>query len=347
MSGAVVFPSRRGPVTIAPYAPGDERGILELFRTVFKRERSLAEWRWLFADNPDGFHCHLGKNEDGEIVSQFASIPVPVRIGGGDFLFGQIVDSMVHPLYRGSLKRKGLFSSTVDAFVDRYGHADEEIVMMGLPNPPAFRIGRRLCGYVPMGKVYFLTKEVEPDPGPPEVPDSAGHGVAEFSIRVVSEFSADVDELEERVLGPRRVYCRRTKRRLDWRYAACPDDSRYHVLESRTRPGGVLAGVAVGVTGYLDRPDGVIADWLVDPGVPGARQALLGVVENLFRRVSMTRVQILLNHVDPASRFFEDMGYALAPTHYTMVSRTYAPDVVSPDSLARDWYYTLGDFDVV
>ena len=64
------------------------------------------------------------------------------------------------------------------------------------------------------------------------------------------------------------------------------------------------------------------------------------------RRVSMTRVQILLNHVDPQSRFFEDQGYALAPTHYTMVSRTYAPTIVTPDSLARDWSFTLGDFDV-
>lgn len=345
MTDDLVFPSKRGPVVIAPYASGDEAGILELFKHVFKRERSPEEWRWLFAQNPDGFHCYLGKNEAGEIVSQFASIPTPVRIDDTDYVFGQIVDSMVHPLYRGSLKRKGLFSSTVDAFVDRYGHAHEEIIMMGLPNPPAFRIGRKLCGYVPMGKVYFLSKDVEPDPGPPQIPEVASHRGEEFSIRVIDVFPEDVNELETRVLGDRRAACRRTKERLDWRYCACPD-GRYHILELRTRPGDALAGLAVGVMGYLDRPDGVIVEWLVDADVTGAREALLGVVEDLFRRVSMTRVQIFLNHVDPESRFFEDMGYTLAPTHYTMVSRTYAPDVVTPESLGREWYYTLGDFDV-
>lgn len=345
MSDSLVYPSKRGPVTVAPYAPGDEDGIRALFALTFKRERSEAEWRWLFRDNPDGFHCYLGKNEDGEVVSQFASIPTPMSIHGEDYVFGQIVDSMVHPLYRGSLKRKGLFSTTVDAFVERFGHAHEELVMMGLPNPPAFRIGRKLCGYVPMGKVYFLTKEVEPDPGAPELPEVVSHRGHEFALRVVSEFAADVDELEQRLLPRRRVAVRRTKRRLDWRYFGCPEP-RYHVLELRDRGDDSLLGVVVGVAGYLDRPDGVIAEWMVDEEVTGAREALLSVVERLFRRVSMTRVQILLNHVDPQSRFFEDSGYALAPTHYTMVSRTYDASLVTPASLARDWSFTLGDFDV-
>ena len=61
----------------------------------------------------------------------------------------------------------------------------------------------------------------------------------------------------------------------------------------------------------------------------------------------MNCVRCLLNPNCPESRFFEDMGYDLTTTHYHLVSRTYAPDIVTPEWLNRYWYYTLGDFDVV
>ncbi len=346
MSAPRVYQSPKGPIEIVPYAPGDEVGLRELFAAVFKRERSPEEWNWLFRDCPDGFHCFLGRTEEGRIVSQFCAIPARLRIRGRTWTVGQIVDSMVHPEYRAGLKRKGLFACTVDAMVEEYGRPDRELLMLGLPNRPAFRIGRKLCGYVPMQKVHVQTKTIRPDPKVPCVPEEASWKGDRFRLQKVNRFSPDVDLLWDRMAGRFEAIAARDRLRLDWRYGACPDPERYHILEIRTGD-GLLAGYAVGVFGYEERPVGIIADWFVDSEVRGAAPALLRVVEDLMAQVSMEWVKVLLNPMSDEARFFEDMGYDLTTTHYHLVSRTYAPEIVTPGWLNRSWYYTLGDFDVV
>lgn len=340
-----VFETPRGNVHIGPYQPGDEKGILELFKQVFGVDRSMDIWNWEYRDCPHGLHSYIGRHEDGQIVSQFCSIPSRVKIGSGEYTFGQMVDSMVHPDFRGSLKKKGLFATNVQCYVDRYGHTDEEVIMMGLPNPQAFRVGRKLCGYVPMTKIYVHTKSIEPDTTLAMPDEDVSFRMNKFRVQVVQRFSDDVADLWDRVSPQHEVATIRSAEHLNWRFPDSPQWD-YVLVEARSDD-GVLQGYCVLRQKWLDQPDLVIADWFVDNEFPGAPNALLATAEHLARKAGMHQIKCLLNPMCEESRFFEDSGYDLAPTTFRMVSRTYDPTIVTVPWLNRHWYYTLGDFDVV
>ncbi|MBU0754142.1 MAG: GNAT family N-acetyltransferase, partial [Planctomycetes bacterium] len=69
--------------TVRPYEPGDEEGILKLFNTVFSEvnpkfeHRTMEEWYWQFRDSPLGNQTTVAVAEDGEVIGQYTSIPMP------------------------------------------------------------------------------------------------------------------------------------------------------------------------------------------------------------------------------------------------------------------------------
>ncbi len=62
-------------LTIRPYRPGDEVGILATFNRVFREvcgegyvDRTLAQWLWQYIDNPAGYRMSLAAAPDGTIA---------------------------------------------------------------------------------------------------------------------------------------------------------------------------------------------------------------------------------------------------------------------------------------
>ncbi len=338
--------TRMGLVTIGPYEEGDEHGILELFKTVFKVDRTLDQWNWEFRDNPNGMHIFLGKLEDGTVVSQYTGLLTQAKVFDRDVLFSQIVDSMVHPQCRGGLKKKGLFALTLLNHSYRHGHLEDECVQMGLPNPLAYRLGSQTCYYVPMTKAYVHYKPVNPEDAQPEVQDEVKALGVRFKVAMTEQFSEDHDDLWARVKDKHRIITWRNRDFWTWRYTKNPHFD-YVTLELRDPEDGSLVASAVCRVGWLDQPDFVIADWLVDLDRVGAAEAMIKVCEEAARRSGMTSVKCFLNHNVPESRVFEDLGYDLLKTQFRLVSHTYAPEFVTERDLMNEWYYTLGDFDIV
>jgi len=95
-------PSLR-PWRLERYREGDESAILELFRTVFGKSRSLEHWRWQFKDNPYGgpFISLARRVEDGVVVGSYSVTPVMLNVMGRAVLACQSVDTAVHPDHRG------------------------------------------------------------------------------------------------------------------------------------------------------------------------------------------------------------------------------------------------------
>ncbi|MEE9394641.1 MAG: GNAT family N-acetyltransferase [Planctomycetota bacterium] len=341
------YESSLGPVKIAPYAPGDEVSLLECFREVFKVERSIESWNWEYRDNPHGIHAWLGKLADGTVVSQFCALPVNVKVGDEDLVFGQVVDSMVLPKCREGLKKRGLFALTLLAHAFSLGHHDREIVQFGLPNPIAYRIGVQTCYYVPMTKVYTHSKRVEPDTSLSPLPERLIAVRNEFRPTFFERFGDEHDALWEKVKKRHGVIAHRDQTYMNWRYGTNPNWD-YRQIEMRT-PAGELCGVAVTRDRWLGDPDLIIADWMVDSDVAGADAALILACEHVTKQTGHEKTRILLNHMVPESRIFEDKGYDLENTkeHFRMVTHSYDPKFVTEDQLNRYWYYTLGDFDVV
>ncbi len=338
--------TRLGPVKIGPYQPGDEESILELFRTVFKVERTRDQWNWEFRDNPNGMHIYLGKLADGTVVSQYTGLLTKAKVFDRDVLFSQIVDSMVHPKCRSGLKKKGLFALTLLNHSYAHGHLEDECFQMGLPNPLAYRLGSQTCYYVPMTKAYVHNKAVNPQDVQTDLSTEVKGLGTTYQVSMTTDFASDHDDLWSRVKDKHRIITWRNREFWDWRYRKNPHFD-YLTFELRDPEDGVLVASAVCRAGWLDQPHFVIADWLVDMDRTGASEALIKVCEEAARRSGMTSVKCFLNHNVPESRVFEDLGYDLEKTQFRLVSHTYAPEFATERDLMNEWYFSLGDFDIV
>lgn len=91
------------PWRIERYRDGDEHAILELFRTVFGKSRSLPHWTWQFKQNPYGgpFVSLARREDDGAVVGSYSVMPVMLNVLGRAVLGCQSVDTAVHPDHRG------------------------------------------------------------------------------------------------------------------------------------------------------------------------------------------------------------------------------------------------------
>ena len=85
---------------VRTYRPGDEEELLAMFVSIF-RERSLAEWTWLFREGPHGpADIHLLESE-GRTIGAVSHIPVNVWVRGEKLRLAIGCDVMVLKEYRG------------------------------------------------------------------------------------------------------------------------------------------------------------------------------------------------------------------------------------------------------
>jgi hypothetical protein len=95
---------------VEPYRPGDETAIIDLFRSEFGRERSLAHWRWKFLENPYGgpFISLAWHREKRFLVGNQVLMPFQLSVDGRPVLGGHSLDLVVHHDFR----RQGVFEQT-------------------------------------------------------------------------------------------------------------------------------------------------------------------------------------------------------------------------------------------
>jgi hypothetical protein len=326
-------------VEVRPYRAGDETEIVAAFNRVFPwARRTVEEWRWQFAANPEALRCYVAALPEGRVVAQFTGLPRRARIGRTTRSFSEIVDSFADPEFRAGLKKPGVFARTAYAYIDRHCRADEEAFAYGLPNPDAYRVGRRLLGYEPLGDVRLF------------VADAAAAATADLGpldIEETSEPPADVDDLCERAAAGVAASVVRDRRYLAWRYAR-PGVAYRHVAARDARRELVASFVFRDAWLPEDFGEGltVAAEALVDPLHPCAgtwpAALLRGGAAGGGLRVGCA--------VPVASRHARDLtaaGLKSVATKFHVAGRTYDP-VRFPLSLAASgWFWTLGDFDVV
>lgn len=85
------------------YRDGLEHEVLELFRMVFGKARSLEHWTWQFKSNPYGgpFVSVARRARDGRVVGIYSVMPVMMNVLGRPVPGCQSVDTAVHPEHRG------------------------------------------------------------------------------------------------------------------------------------------------------------------------------------------------------------------------------------------------------
>ena len=335
--------------TVREYEPGDETAILDAFNRIFAevdptfRPRSLEHWRWLYRDNPTGWRIYLCVLPDGKVISQYAGVPLPVRIDGEPAHFVQAVDSFADPEYVRGLRRPGPFVVTGYPFAANYGGPPPERtpVMYGLPVRPAWRIGRKFLGYELLRTQNKLSAA-------PERVDPAALGTSTgVELEEVARFTEEVAALGERLAGTAPVVTDRTRAHLDWRFADHPERTYAVALARSGSTGGALRGYAVFRRGDFDgeQGEGLICDWAVAPGDGAAGAALLAWLVERARAEGCPRLTTFLPDRAAAWLDLQRAGLRVAPTRYFLVGRPYEPRYTMR-WLRASWSYTPADTDL-
>ena len=335
----------RSALTIRPYRPGDEARILATFNRVFAAvdpgfvPRDLATWRWLYERNPSGARIWLACDEGDHVVSQYAGLGQRMWVEGQRANFSQSVDSMTDLGRRAGLKRPGIFVQTCRAYVERHGGdaPDRDVVMWGLPVPAAWRIGQAYLGY------GMVRTQLELAAAPDEVRPAARAGRS-AEIAEVEDFPQDADALSERLGRERGALAVRDRAQLAWRFTQHPLHD-YRVASARSR--GELVGIAVCRPGSFDGREGLlVADWVVPADEPAAAAGLLDWLVQCARASDAAALQAIFPETAPEWLAFQRAGFRARGTQYVLAGRSYARRIDFP-WLRRNWYYTLGDTDLV
>ncbi len=327
---------------IRPYRDGDGPKIIASFRRVFpSTTRTYAEWEWQFALNPAGIRIHLAVASDGTVLAQFAGMPRRVSVRGETRVFTEMVDSFVTPEGRAGLRRPTLFARTVNRYVARHGNPSGDTLMYGIPNEPAFRIGNRFLGYVPIFNVDGIMGRCSDASSVAEV-------LGGLRLEEVTAWPLHVDALWMTVMAQHDVITIRDHAYLTWRWVRRPHNvyRRYLLKESN----GELAGLFVLLHRWNHRegdpPVTVVAEWMADRTRPACR-VLPELIRALGREAGADHVRFHFRPNSPEALHLSEFGYEIEPSGRTLVGGTYDSKLVPLHRLSHGWSITPGDFDIV
>jgi hypothetical protein len=333
------------PLRIRPWQPGDDEAIVRCYNAVFPdpargiAARSLEHWQWQFRSGPVDRMLHmLAVHDDGSVAGIYAGVPMRIWCQGTQRLAAQGVDFCVRPEWRRHGGEPGMFVRLGRRYIDDWhGTGNDQIAFTyGLP-VPAWKNGSRHLGWLNIRDFDATFRELGSDAAPRPVP-------GDLAVGEVPRIGADVDELFARVRPRLGLASVRDRLWFDWRYAARPDGA-YRQLECRERQSGRLRGVAVyGVGNLLRRHTSYLVDWLQDEDDHDAMVAMIGACEAFARQDGTGMLCSTWNHVDPRFLAMQELGYRVRGTPWFVVLATPCFDTFF---FREQWYFTLGDFDLM
>lgn len=339
----------KGEWSVRSYQPGDEIGLVQLFKRVFGVERTLDRWYWQFRDNPVGDqYIRVAVTDSGDLVGHYGGVPVLANWAGERLVLTQVVDVMADPAIRGGLsQRSGIFGRLLASYIQECLGPGRSALGFGFPPIGNLRLGRQL-GYRELHRVHSLAREIV---NRRTFCLPASISTLGWVVEEVTDLRP-VDRLWLRCQPELPVAIIRDSRYLSWRYRQQPE-IRYHVVVVRRRFSGEWAGIAVlrlGVGKELaflgqDDTSACIVDWLVPTDERLAAELLMTECEVIGRENGMRRLYAWFRPGSVHWDLFTSSGFQpeLAPMYLT------ARPGIEGLSLewAKDrWYYTMGDSDL-
>jgi len=333
-------------VTVRDYRPGDGPGVLDLLNEVFAEgdenytPRTLAQWQWVYEQNPAGNEIVIGEDPEGRVVGHYACIPYRVLVAGQERTCGQGVDSMVRAEYRRGLKTQGLFVRVANRYFERYGIPEHHAYGYGFPNQKAYRIGVRILKYRPVhAPVVTLGRNLFDKTQDNEV----GVGADESgSVVALDRCDERVDRLWSRISPDVGMGTIRDARFLNWRFLDCPF-APYHafgLLDAQ----GELRGLYIARDNWTGPPIQALVEFLVPAADPGAAARLIRDAVERARSVGQQRVELWVPPWHPNFELLRGQGFVSEDSLFNLCIKIYDPDLQS--AWAGDhWFFSIGDTD--
>jgi hypothetical protein len=322
------------PVETRAYGPGDERHILDLFARCFPHApRALEHFFWKYRESPFG-NDHISLTwVDDALAGHYSGYVVPFHAYGKNVLAHQIGDTMTDVAFRHV--GRGATSILGRTALDFYARFCEDRI--------AFNYGFNVGNIQKISLRFLRSDVVEPvtyrvGPVPPPIGrlERLARG---YQLELVSDPSAEWDDLFARVAPRYRFLVRRDAQYVRWRYLQCPDTEYVVVAVRKWRH---LAGWIV----FRIREDRLTwGDALFDPEFPDAVEVALRHV------VPSYPVSSIEAWFPPRPLWFDrtllELGFETRPEPQSL--SVMCVPFVWTDVVARmreDLYYAWGDSDL-
>jgi Acetyltransferase (GNAT) domain len=350
----------------------DRDALIELTRVVFAEtgaekgaELGPEFWEWQFTRQPTGRTDIWIGELNGQIIVQIPTNVVRLKWGNREVLAAWVIDLVVHPAHRD----KSLFIR-VGRFSNKEMGETGISLSLGLPNkksfPAAIRfVKHHLVSQVPVLVLPIRWSRLLERVGIPAWASrilgplaSVGHRLISFptarakgiEVREVSEFPESMDDFWQRASAPHKIISIRDEKYLTWRFRDCPTRS-YKILIAEGN--GELAGYLVYRVFEKDGLRmGALMDMLVEPGRRDVLNALLSKAIAELRAARVDAIMALMVHDRLYFPALRRLGFAKLPERFNprtfnLVCRELVEGLPQEEATtARNWFITLGDFDV-
>lgn len=335
-------------VIVDRYRPEDNAAVAALYRRMYgeNAEASLQRWQWQYERNPNlpgGTPLIWLLRLDGEVIGQYATMPVMLMVNGREIDAAWGMDVMITPEHqRGGYGR---------LMFEKWDQNTGASIGIGLTDASAGLFKKLNWG--DMGRVPRLIKPYSARAhGTPKRFGGVSRVVRNLvtrlrpmggDVRQLRRFDEGVTRLWERV-GSRFAFAvRRDATYLNWKFADVPHLD--YTFATLVRSGETQGYVAIRHVEQSNQRVTILADFLADPDDPTALRALLRWVDRQALAAGSDIVRVITTHAgfldilrsagyldrDPAMRFVAKINACEVPASYYESSAT--------------WHVTVGDSD--
>ena len=340
-------------VIIDRYRHEDRAAVDSLFRRVHgdaPAESYLSRWRWQYERNPnlpDGLPLIWLVRMDGDVIGQYATMPVRLMVNGTEIDAAWGMDVMITPDHQ----RMGLGRIMFDTWDKGVGAS----IGLGLTDASAGLFKK--MQWPDMGRVPRLVKPMssrvqDEPPTSGSLPARMSHAVRNLATRMrpiggdvrrVTHFDDSATRLWERVGRKFAFAVRRDAAYLNWKFVETAHLA--YDIATLVEDGEMQGYVVIRHVEQLGWRATILADFMVDPGQPEAFRARLRWVDREAIAARSDIIRVFTTHAGFATTL-RQAGYLDRPPVMRFVAQINAVEV-SPgyyDSFAQ-WHVTVGDSD--
>ncbi len=322
----IIF-SGKDKFIIRTFKPGDELQILNLFREVFGKEKSIEHWFWEFKRNPYGTQIMLGFHFN-KLIAQCAAIPL-ILYAEGKFLKGaQLVDCMSHPKYRAiAIRKKGIFALTVQSFFDKFTGKKKDTYLFGFPSYRHYRLGKLLLQYrkvKPIAEVIISPNK------------SKKISLVKLNIRDIEKYENFINKFAIKDAKLLKFCVFKSWRYLKWRYIENPI-SKYQFFMLKSKIGSYPKAFSV----VKEEKDHILIIDILN--YKFIKEIVDGLTQHFKKPLKMWLPQdhFLLKQITSMPHKINEPEIKAVP-----VGRSFDEETLNWDWANEKFFYTMGDSDL-
>jgi len=294
-------------VEIREATASDAPGIRRVFENVFGAPLSEEEWRWKFADDPDGWRGVVAVL-DGEVVGTYLGWGTRFLLEGQERLLYSVGDVATEKRARGMGAHRSAFGRMAETFFS--GVAGEVPFCYGFPGARHERVSERIVGSRTLFPIRLVLTPCD------------AFGKAPADVDAGDQAPEGYDALWQAARAGLDFAAVRDRRRVNWRFHARPN--RHYRMVWRRQGRDVTGWAALSIW----QGSATVVDYLGRDARGADLPDLFAAAAEEARRHGASRLVFWRTPGGPGSRWIEGLPGERADAGFPMISRVFDEDAV-------------------